>query len=162
MLSLGGFDGAGRLNTGCAAGKGQQSDIARALDGDTEPALMAGANASHAARQNLAAFLHELRQDIGALVVDEVHLFDTELADLLFAEILTLSAGTPAWAARTTRTAFAASATRTTFATASTAAVTAFATGRALRATLAATLWLPSAFSLRRSGSGSLWLFLFL
>ena len=70
---------------------------------------MTGAHAGHAARQDLAALLHELRQDVGALVVDEVHLLDTELADFLLAEILALAA------ARTTgttaRTAFA---TRTT------------------------------------------------
>ena len=53
---------------------------------------MTGADAGHAARKNLAALLHELRQDVGALVVDEVHLLDTELADFLFAEILALAA----------------------------------------------------------------------
>jgi hypothetical protein len=63
---------------------------------------MASANARHTARKNLAALLHELRQDVGALVVDEVHLLDTELADLLLTEILALTA---ARAARTTRSA---------------------------------------------------------
>ena len=69
---------------------------------------MARADSGHAARKNLAAFLHELREDVGALVVDEVHFLDAELADFLFAEILALatraSAGT-AWAA--SRAAFA-------------------------------------------------------
>lgn len=70
---------------------------------------MAGANTRHAARQDLAAFLHELRQDVGALVVDEIHLLDAKLADFLLAKILALSA---ARTARTTR-----AAARTTFAT---------------------------------------------
>ena len=82
---------------------------------------MTRANAGHAARQNLAAFLHELRQDVGALVVDEVHLLDTELADLLFAEILALAAartaGTTARAALTTRATWAAMSAAGTVAT---------------------------------------------
>jgi hypothetical protein len=56
--------------------------------------------------------LHELRQDVGALVVDEVHFLDAELADFLLAEILALaaarparSAGTSAWTAFTARSA---------------------------------------------------------
>jgi hypothetical protein len=68
---------------------------------------MTGANAGHAARQNLAALLNELRQDVGALVVDEVHLLDTELADFLLAEILALAAARAAgttWSARSTFT----------------------------------------------------------
>jgi hypothetical protein len=62
---------------------------------------MARADSGHAARENLAALLHELGEDVGAFVVDEVHFFDAKLADFLFAEILTLaaarSAGTAAW-----------------------------------------------------------------
>jgi hypothetical protein len=54
---------------------------------------VARADAGHAARENFAALLHELREDVGALVVDEVHLLDAELADFLFAEILALAAG---------------------------------------------------------------------
>ena len=63
---------------------------------------MARADSGHAARENFAALLHELGEDIGALVVDEVHLLDAELADFLFAEILALAAGAStgtAWAA---------------------------------------------------------------
>ena len=75
-----------------AAGEGHQRDVAGALDGDAEPTLVARADSGHAARENLAALLHELREDVGALVVDEVHFLDTELADLLFAEILALAA----------------------------------------------------------------------
>jgi hypothetical protein len=93
-----------------AACKRQQSDVARALDGDTQPALVARANSGHAARQNLAAFLDELRKNVRALVVDEVHLLDAKLADFLFAEILALSTRPAAGSARTatTRSAFAA------------------------------------------------------
>jgi hypothetical protein len=68
---------------------------------------MTSADAGHAARQNLATLLHELRQDVGALVVDEVHLFDTKLADFLLTEILALAATRAAgttWAARATFT----------------------------------------------------------
>src|SRR5580704_15141248 len=85
---------------------------------------MSRAHASHAARQNLAALLHELRKNVGALVVDEIHLLDTELADFLFAEILTLaatrSAGTATWttgAATFTTSTTAAMTTTVTFAT---------------------------------------------
>ncbi len=87
-----------------AAGKWQESDVARPLDGHAQPALVTRAYARHAARQNLPAFLHELRQDVRALVVDEVHLLDAELAHLLFAEILALAAWPSAGSARTTAT----------------------------------------------------------
>jgi hypothetical protein len=63
---------------------------------------VARADSGHAARENLAALLHELREDVGALVVDEVHFFDAELADFFLAEILALAAGASAgtaWAA---------------------------------------------------------------
>ena len=127
-----------RLRAGGAAGKRQQGDVAGALDGHAETALMPSANAGHAARENLAALLHELRQNVRALVVDEVHLLDTKLADFLFAEILALAAGTPPGAARTsrsagttaTRPAFAPSASRTSFAMPASRA--AFATRRSL------------------------------
>jgi hypothetical protein len=87
-----------------AAGEGHQRDVAGALDGYAEPTLVARADSCHAARKNLAALLHELREDVGALVVDEVHLLDAELADFLFAEILALAAGA---SARSTGAAFA-------------------------------------------------------
>jgi hypothetical protein len=82
-----------------AAGERQQRDVAGALDSFAEPALMARADAGHPAGQNLAALLHELREDVGALVVDEVHLLDAELAHFLFAEVLALAAARAAWAA---------------------------------------------------------------
>src|SRR6202035_5291963 len=98
-----------------AAGEGHQRDVAGALDGYAEPTLVARADAGHAARENFAALLHELREDVGALVVDEVHLLDAKLADFFLAEILALatraSAGT-SWAAA--RTAFATRAAVTT------------------------------------------------
>jgi hypothetical protein len=85
-----------------AASERQQGDVAGALDSYAEPALVARANSRHAARQNLAAFLDELRKNVRALVVDEVHFLDAKLADFLFAEILALAARTAARAARTT------------------------------------------------------------
>src|SRR5882724_5116466 len=114
-LRLSGFDSTRSRAAGGAAGERQQCDIAGALDGDTEPALVTRADSCHTARKNLAAFLHELRKNVGALVVDEIHLFDTELANFLFTEKLALAAaraaGTAAW---TTGTAFTVSATRAT------------------------------------------------
>ena len=92
------------LGAGGAARKRQQRDIAGALDGHAQPSLVPRADAGHAAWQNLAALLHELRQNIRALVIDKIHLFDTKLADFLFAEILALAAGTPPGTARSTGT----------------------------------------------------------
>ncbi len=118
------------LRAGGAAGERQQGDVARALDGYAEPALVARANSGHAARQNLAAFLDELRKNVGALVVDEVHLLDTELADFLLAEILALAARPAAGSARTTA-AWAAFAARATMPAAGSAmAAAAFAARR--------------------------------
>ncbi len=84
---------------------------------------MARADASHAAREDFAALLHELREDVGAFVVDEVHLLDAELADFFLAEVLALAAGSSAGTARSTGAAFS---TRTAVTTAGavTAAVT--------------------------------------
>jgi hypothetical protein len=120
-----------------ATGKRQQSDVAGALDGHAEPALVTCADAGHAARKNFAPLLHELGKNVGALVVDQIDFFDAELADFLFAEKLALTArpssGTATWAAGTTRTALTASATTTgtTFATATAATVSAMAAARA-------------------------------
>jgi len=77
---------------------------------------MARADTGHAPWQNLAAFLDELRKNVGALVVDEVHLLDTELADFLLPEILTLAAS------RTSRSSRSAGTAGPRFATASTGA----------------------------------------
>src|ERR1700739_886824 len=133
-----GDDGARRLRCGGAAGKRQQGDIAGALDGHTQPALMAGADAGHAARKDLAALLDELRKNVGALVVDEVHLFYTKLAVFFFAEILALAAARtagPTWATRTTRSAFTTAASGTAFA-ATSPEMAAFAAGSTLSAAL--------------------------
>jgi hypothetical protein len=100
------------LRTRGTSGERKQRDVTRALDRFAEPALVTRANAGHAARQDLSALLHELRQNVGALVVDEVHLLDAKLADLLLAEILALTAartaGTTARTALTTRATWAA------------------------------------------------------
>ena len=82
-----------------AACEWKQGDVTGALDGLAQPALMARTDAGHATGQYLAALLHELRENVGAFVVDEVHLLDAELADFLFAEILALAAARAAWAA---------------------------------------------------------------
>jgi hypothetical protein len=100
------------LRTRGASGERKQRDVARALDRFTEPALVTRADAGHAARQDLSALLHELRQNVGALVVDEIHLLDTKLADFLLAEILALAAARTS--GTTARTAFATRATVST------------------------------------------------
>src|SRR5580704_11102241 len=109
------------LRASGAACERQQGDVARAFDSDAEPALMARADAGHAARKNFTALLDELRKNVGALVVDEIHLLDTKLADFLFAEILALAAartaGTTARAALTTRATWAAMSAAGTVAT---------------------------------------------
>src|SRR5258708_35056362 len=93
------------MGAGGASCEGHQRDVAGALDGYTEPTLVTRANSGHAARENLAALLHELREDVGALVVDEVHFLDAELADFFLAEVLALAAagaaGTTTWATGT-------------------------------------------------------------
>jgi hypothetical protein len=88
--------------SGGAARERQQSDVARALDGFAQPALVPRANAGHAPRQNLPTLLHELRQNVRALVVDEIHFLDAEFANFLLAEILALAARTSARTSGTT------------------------------------------------------------
>src|SRR5712664_3561801 len=89
---------------------------------------MPRAHARHPARQNLPAFLHELRQDVRALVVDEVHLLDAELAHLFLAEILALAPRPASGTARTAApwSAFAPRATVPAARTAVTTTVAAF------------------------------------
>jgi len=96
------YNDARRLRACRAACEWQQSDVARTLDSHAQPALVTRANARHSPRQNLPAFLHELGKNVRAFVVDEVHLLDAELANLLLPEILALAAWT---ASGTTRTA---------------------------------------------------------
>src|SRR5215469_12232481 len=131
LLSLLRFHGARSGAAGGAASERQQRDVAGALDGDTEPALMACAHPGHAARQDFAAFLDELRKNVGALVVDQIDFLNTKLADLLLAEKLALAAAGSAGTARAART-FATSATGTAFAARS-SAMAAFMAGRLLR-----------------------------
>src|SRR6267378_8283967 len=96
-----------RLRTRGAACKRHEGDVPRTLNCYAQPTLVARAHAGHPARQNFPALLHELRQDVRALIVDEVHLLDAELADLFLAEILPLAARP---SARTTRSAWASAA----------------------------------------------------
>src|SRR6266481_6731799 len=115
-----------RLRARCAARKRHEGDVPRPLNRHAQPALVPRAHAGHPARQNFSALLHELRQNVRALVVDEIHLLHAELANLLLAEILPLPARP---SARTTRSAWA-SAARPAFAprSAMSAAVPAVAT----------------------------------
>src|ERR1700682_3247792 len=109
-----------------AACKRQQRDVARPLDSHAQPPLMPRAHARHPPRQNLPALLHELRQDVRALVVDEVHLLGAELAHLLLPEILPL-APWPASGTARTAAAWSAFAPRTTVSAARTAVTTTMA-----------------------------------
>jgi hypothetical protein len=127
---------------------------------------MPRADAGHAAGQDLPALLHELRKNVSALVVDEVHLLDTELADFLLAKILALAAPRTARTSRATSawTAFATAATGSAF-TASSSLMSASAfTTRTARSTLVSTRRALPAFRAiaRRSRCGSLPLLLFL
>src|SRR5216684_4412614 len=118
-----GYHHARRLRARRAPRKWHEGNVPRALDCHAQPALVPRAHAGHPTRQNFSALLHELRQDVRALVVDEIHLLHAELANLFLAEILPL----PAWpSARTAR----ASTARTAFASRSamSAAVAAVAT----------------------------------
>jgi len=121
-----------------AACKRQQRDVARPLDGHAQPALMTRAHSRHPAGQNLPALLHELRQDVRSLVVDEVHLLDAELAHFLLPEILALAPGPASGTARTTA-AWAAFAPRT--AVSSAGSVATMATGAAFTPRNSAGRW---------------------
>src|SRR5215475_11061733 len=91
-LTFGRFYRARRGTARGADGERQQRDVAGPFDGHAEPALMARAYASHAARQDLPALLDELGEYVCALVVDQVDLLDAELAHFLLAEELTFAA----------------------------------------------------------------------
>src|SRR3989440_12679005 len=112
-VSRSGHHYARRLRARGASRERQQRDVARPLDGHAQPALVPRADARHSPWQNLPALLHELRQDVRALVVDEVHLLDAELAHLLLPEILALAPGPASGTSRTTA-AWSAIAPRTT------------------------------------------------
>src|ERR1700722_9273900 len=85
----------------------QQRNIPGALDRHAQPPLVPRAHPGHAPGQNLAAFLHKLRKNVRALVVDEIHLLHAKLADFLLAKILALPTAWSAWTcpARSTFTA---------------------------------------------------------
>src|ERR1700682_473604 len=115
---------------------------------------MARADTGHASRENLAALLHELRKNVGALIVDEVHLLDAKLADFLFAEILALAAARATWTAGASpRTAFAARTAVAAMTTAWTAMSSASATRTTFRAGCGSALGAACAWCARSAGS---------
>jgi hypothetical protein len=63
---------------------------------------MRSADAGNAKWKNLSAFRDECRKHPGVLVVDVIDFLDAELANLLAAEVLTLSASSAALAGRAT------------------------------------------------------------
>src|SRR5437016_4781245 len=63
-------------------GERQERDGARALDGERERALVPGAVAGDAARDDLAALGEEVPECPGVLVVDQHRLVGAEAADL--------------------------------------------------------------------------------
>jgi hypothetical protein len=95
-----------------------------------------------------------LRKNVGAFVVDEVHLLDAKLADFLFAEILALAATR---AARSTRTAGAAFTTR-----AMTAAGAMSATGVSSAGMTATAVTVTASTFAPRGRAGSCWCCCFL
>src|SRR5712692_503535 len=86
-----------------SAGKRQQGDVARLLDGRVQAPLVWGANTGQPPRNNFAAFRHELRQQPDVLVINGLNLLHAELANFLAPEILA-AALAPARAARSART----------------------------------------------------------
>src|SRR5262245_11341969 len=64
------------------SGVGQERNCARPLDGERESALMPGAVAGDAARNDLAAFGEEVPERARVLVVDEHRLVGAEATDL--------------------------------------------------------------------------------
>src|SRR6185295_5333557 len=69
----------------------QQRDVARALDGERQLALVLGAGPEHPPGKHLAALRHERRQQLHVLVVHVVDLVRAELADLAAAEEVALA-----------------------------------------------------------------------
>ena len=78
----------------------QQGDIPGLLDGAGQTALMRGADAGQAARNDLAALGHKPLQQTDIAVGDGVDLLGTELAHLLAAKELAAAAGTAAASTR--------------------------------------------------------------
>src|SRR3954451_11204062 len=71
------------LPSACGARVGQQRHLAAVLDGDRDVALVLRAVARHAPGADLAAFVDELPQQVGVLVVDVGALLLAEVAHLL-------------------------------------------------------------------------------
>src|SRR5215471_245811 len=95
----------------CPSCERQQRYISRLLYRYRQSALMRRADPGQAARDNLSALGHELREQAHVFVVDGFDLFRTELADFLATEIFASAfAGTSAGAlaARSTVAAFGA------------------------------------------------------
>jgi hypothetical protein len=161
-----GFNCTRSQRAGGAARKRQQGDVAGALDGHAEPALMARADSGHAARQDLAPFLDELRKNVRAFVIDEIHLLDAEFTYFLLAKILALAAPRTARSPGTTSTrpAFATATTRSAFAASSGLMTASAFTARSARSTLVSARRTLPTFRIfaRRSRCGCLPLFLFL
>src|SRR5690554_5825260 len=65
------------------AGVGEESHLARDLDGASDLTLLLDGDTGHAARADLAAVRDELAQERGVLVVDPVDLGGLERVDLL-------------------------------------------------------------------------------
>jgi len=61
----------------------KQRDVTRALERDGEAPLVPSAGSGHPPRQDLASLAHEATKARDLLVVDEVNLLDTEVANLL-------------------------------------------------------------------------------
>src|SRR5438270_11604683 len=62
---------------------GKQGDVPRTLEGDCQPPLMTSTGSRDAAGQDLASLADEAAQSRDFLVIDQVDLFRTEVADLL-------------------------------------------------------------------------------
>jgi hypothetical protein len=73
---------------GRSSRKRQQGDIPGLLDRSGKAPLVRSANTRQPARDDLAAFGHELGQQPNVFVVDSLNLFNAKLADLLTPEIL--------------------------------------------------------------------------
>jgi hypothetical protein len=66
--------------------KWQQSNIARALNGRCQAALMRSAYSGQPARDNLAALCHKLPEQAHVFVIDVVNFFHAEFADFFAPE----------------------------------------------------------------------------
>jgi hypothetical protein len=85
-------------------GKWQQSNVARPLNGRSQPALVRRAYSGQPAWNNLAPFCHKLAQQANVFVIDVINFFHAEFADLFAPEKFAstaaalATAGSPVWA----------------------------------------------------------------